>query len=115
MPVDPELSKLLRAAGSLGANSRVLDLDDEGRRDMTAAARETALTNKAARKVELLKQQVDPNGELDEEERTRRALNLFEAARAKAQLDKIRRERRLRRVEDALTALIEDDAEALTA
>src|SRR3954452_15300955 len=90
-----------RLNGTLGANIRLLGLDEQGQRDMTAAARAA----REAKYLERLKDEVDPNGEMTDERRTEQATRLLHAKRAAAQLARQRRERNREFGEQALDEL----------
>ncbi len=103
---DADLSAILSLAGATGINLRLATMDDADKIAMTEKAREV----KAARYLERLKDVVDPDRQLDDEERLRRATHLAKARQAKVQLDAARRERNKRLLAAALDQLV--DAEA---
>lgn len=107
---DPDLSAILSLAGETGALIRLATMDDQDKIAMTERAR----TVKAALYVERLKDVVDPDHQLDDNERTRRATYLARARQAKAKLDAARRERNRRLLEQA-DRVISTDASAATA
>ncbi len=92
---DPELRELLSQAGRFGALLRDLGTTADQRRNHTAPARAA----KAANYLERLKNEVDPDGQLPDDERERQARILLEARAAKKRLDAIRSERKRRLVE----------------
>ncbi len=103
---DTDLRTILSLAGQTGANVRLATMDDAEKTAMTEKARAA----KAARYFERLKDIVDPNGELSEEERTRRATHLLKARQAKARLDAARRERNRKLLTEQVEALIGAEA-----
>jgi hypothetical protein len=92
---DPELRELFSEAGRYGANLRDLGTTIEQRRDHTAPARAA----KAAKYLERLKAEIDPDGLLPDDERERQARKLLEARAAKKRLDDLRSQHKRRLVE----------------
>lgn len=103
---DAELRELFSEAGRYGALLRDLGTTIEQRRDHTAPARAA----RAAAYIERLKQEIDPDGRLGDDERTRQVGLLLEAREAKRKLDQIRRERRERLVKSPTAELVEAQA-----
>ncbi len=103
---DADLSAILALAGATGINLRLAVMDDADKIAMTQKARAA----KAAKYLERLKDLVDPNRELSDEERTRRATYLAKARRAKAELDAARRERNRKLLDAVLDDLVEAEA-----
>lgn len=79
------------------ANTRLAYMTPEQQRAMTAAATEV----REANYLERLKVEIDPDGRLPEDERTRRAGYLREARRAKYRADLARRREREARLATA--------------
>lgn len=79
------------------ANTRLAYMTPEQQQAMTSAATQV----REANYLERLKAEIDPDGRLPEEERTRRATYLREARRAKYRADVARRKAREARLEAA--------------
>jgi len=95
---DPEVRTTVAA---FAARSRLVGLDADARADMTADARAA----KAANYLERVKDEIDPDRRLSEQERTWQAENLVAARAHQRQLAKLRREQRLRALADLADAL----------
>jgi hypothetical protein len=80
--------QILSHAGRAGIKLRLAGMSEADKAAMTAKARAAA----AAKYLERVKVEIDPDGAMPADERERRARNLIEARAAKAEADRIRRE-----------------------